>query len=126
MSAPPPPKLVLPVIDGLKPSQLERAVAILEACGAYRLRTVPERELRRLGRSTHRRTRPGAGAGSDALTGRELEVALLIVDRRTNAEIAAELFLSIKTVETHIRHIFRKLDVASRADVARLVEAGRS
>jgi DNA-binding CsgD family transcriptional regulator len=58
----------------------------------------------------------------DSLTGRELQVARLIVDRRTNAEIGAELFLSGKTVETHIRNVFRKLDVASRVEVARAVE----
>jgi DNA-binding CsgD family transcriptional regulator len=49
-------------------------------------------------------------------------VARLIVDRRTNAEIAAELFLSGKTVEAHIRNVFRKLDVSSRVEVARAVE----
>jgi DNA-binding NarL/FixJ family response regulator len=49
-------------------------------------------------------------------------VARLVVDRRTNPEIASALFLSEKTVETHMRNIFRKLDVSSRADVARTVE----
>jgi DNA-binding NarL/FixJ family response regulator len=44
------------------------------------------------------------------------------VDRKTNAEIAAELFLSRKTVETHIRHLFQKLEVSSRVEVARAVE----
>jgi DNA-binding CsgD family transcriptional regulator len=61
----------------------------------------------------------------DSLTGRELEVARLVVDRRTNTEIAAELFLSIKTVETHMRNIFRKLDVSSRVEVARTIERER-
>jgi DNA-binding CsgD family transcriptional regulator len=56
------------------------------------------------------------------LTGRELEVVRLVVDRRTNPEIAAELFLSIKTVETHLRNIFRKLGVGSRVEVARVLE----
>ena len=58
-----------------------------------------------------------------ALTGRELEIAGLIVDRKTNGEIARELFLSKKTVETHIRNIFRKLDANSRVDIARAMEA---
>jgi DNA-binding CsgD family transcriptional regulator len=57
-----------------------------------------------------------------SLTERELQVARLVVDRKTNPEIAAELFLSQKTVETHLRHIFRKLNVASRVELARAVE----
>jgi DNA-binding CsgD family transcriptional regulator len=105
-------------------AELERAAADLGPCGALRHRDAAERELRRLGRHVHRRTRPGApgGSGVASLTGRELEVARLVVDRRTNAEIAGELFLSLKTVETHMRNLFRKLDVSSRVDVARAVE----
>jgi DNA-binding CsgD family transcriptional regulator len=49
-------------------------------------------------------------------------VARLVVDRKTNPQIAAELFLSQKTVETHLRNIFRKLDVGSRVELARAVE----
>ena len=75
----------------------------------------------------HRRTRKGTtdGAGLDTLTERERQVAALVVDRRTNPEIAAELFLSLKTVETHLRNIFRKLDVSSRVELARAVERAR-
>jgi DNA-binding CsgD family transcriptional regulator len=61
-----------------------------------------------------------------ALTGRELEIAELIVDRKTNGEIARELFLSKKTVETHIRNMFRKLGANSRVDIARAMEAAES
>ena len=57
-----------------------------------------------------------------ALSGRELAVTRLVVDRRTNAEIAADLFLSLKTVETHMRNIFPKLGVSSRVEVARIAE----
>jgi DNA-binding CsgD family transcriptional regulator len=72
----------------------------------------------------HRRARPGArdAGGLQSLTGRELEVVELVVDRRTNPEIAAELFLSLKTVETHLRNVFRKLGVSSRVELAREVE----
>jgi DNA-binding NarL/FixJ family response regulator len=80
--------------------------------------------LRLLGRRIHRRTQPGQddAIGVAALTEREKQVARLVVDRRTNPEIAQMLFLSPKTVETHLRNIFRKLDVGSRVEVARAIE----
>ena len=104
--------------------QLERAIRQLDECGAARYRQEAERELRRLGRHLHRRTAPGNmnGTGVETLTQRELEVARLVVDRRTNPEIAAELFLSVKTIESHLRSVFVKLDVTSRYEVARAVE----
>ena len=103
---------------------LEQAAAELDRCGAARYRDEAQRELRRLGRRIHRRTRPGdlSQTGVASLTARELEIARLIVDRKTNGEIAGELFLSLKTVETHIRNMFRKLDANSRVEIARAVE----
>jgi DNA-binding NarL/FixJ family response regulator len=105
-------------------AELERAATQLDACGALRYRDEAERELRRLGRHVHRRTRKGTadGAGLESLSERELQVARLLVDRRTNREIAGELFVSLKTVEAHVRNLFRKLDASSRAEVARTVE----
>jgi DNA-binding NarL/FixJ family response regulator len=72
----------------------------------------------------HRRTRAGRKdrGGPESLTERERQVAMLIVDRRTNPQIAAELFLSPKTVETHVRNLFHKLGVSSRVEVARVME----
>jgi DNA-binding CsgD family transcriptional regulator len=105
-------------------AELERAATELHACGALRYRDESERELGKLGHRVHRRTRPGKhdGNGLESLTGRELQVAWLVVDRKTNPEIAAELFLSPKTVQTHLSHIFRKMDVPSRVALARAVE----
>ncbi|MCA1692323.1 MAG: helix-turn-helix transcriptional regulator [Actinobacteria bacterium] len=109
---------------GLATSELERAAADFESYGATRWRDEAEHELRKLGRRIHRRSQPGKahGDGIESLSGRELEVVRLVVDRRTNTEIAGELFLSLKTVETHLRNVFRKLGVSSRAEAARAVE----
>jgi DNA-binding CsgD family transcriptional regulator len=57
-----------------------------------------------------------------ALTPREREIADLVCDRHTNKEIAARLFLSDKTVESHLRNIFIKLGASSRVEVARTIE----
>jgi len=103
---------------------LQQAARTFEGCGAFRSRDETERELRKLGHRIHRRTRPGSGdgIGLESLTERELQLARLVVDRKTNPEIAAELFLSQKTVETHLRNIFRKVGVSSRVELARAVE----
>ncbi|MFL6010153.1 MAG: AAA family ATPase [Gaiellaceae bacterium] len=105
-------------------SELRQAAATLDACGALRWRAEAERELRKLGHRIHRRTSQGktGASGLEALTARELQVARLVVDRKTNPQIAAELFLSQKTVETHLRNIFGKVDVSSRVELARAVE----
>jgi DNA-binding CsgD family transcriptional regulator len=73
-----------------------------------RYRDEAERERRRLGHRIHRRSQPAAvaGTGVETLTRRELEIARRIVDRQTNRQIAQDLFLSPKTVESHIRNIF--------------------
>ena len=103
--------------------ELERAAAAFDACGAVRFRESAERELGKLGHRPHRRTRAGRtdGTGIDLLTERELQVARLVVDRKTNSQIASELFLSQKTVESHLRNIFRKIGVSTRVELARVV-----
>jgi ATP/maltotriose-dependent transcriptional regulator MalT len=105
-------------------AELRRAAVAFEACGALRYCRAAERELGKLGHRPHRRSQPGQPGvpGVGSLTERELQVARLVVDRKTNPEIAAELFLGLKTIETHLRNIFRKLDVSTRVELARLVE----
>ena len=108
-------------------AELKHAAAELGRCGALRYRDEAERDLRQLGHRIHRRTRPGKAdaTGLESLTARELQVARLVVDRKTNPEIAAKLFLSQKTVETHLRNIFRKL-VTRRASACRRARRSRT
>jgi DNA-binding CsgD family transcriptional regulator len=79
----------------------------------------------RPGRTGTRRPRPAMGWPS--LTDAELPVVTLAAEGRTNAQIAAALFLSRYTVETHLKHAFAKLGVESQAELAALVAgpAGR-
>lgn len=65
-----------------------------------------------------------AGPGGE-LSEREVEVLRLIAGGLTNAEIAARLYVSVRTVETHRAHIHQKLDVRTRAGLVRVArEAG--
>ncbi|MEX2458171.1 MAG: tetratricopeptide repeat protein [Actinomycetota bacterium] len=76
----------------------------------------------RRGRGT--RFRPESGWGS--LTLAERDVATLAAQGLTNREIAERLFVSPATVKAHLAHIYRKLDLASRKQLALLAPAGAS
>jgi DNA-binding CsgD family transcriptional regulator len=103
-------------------AELERAEETLFACGAVREADAAAREPRRLGRRARRRTRrPAERPGLAALSPREHEVAAQVAAGKTNREIAAVLFLSEKTVGTHLGRIFDKLGVHSRAALATLI-----
>ena len=58
--------------------------------------------------------------GWDSLTDTERRIADLVAQGLSNREVAAEVFLSAHTVAFHLRHIFWKLDVSSRVQLARL------
>jgi DNA-binding CsgD family transcriptional regulator len=60
------------------------------------------------------------------LTPQELQVALVVAEGATNAEAAASLFLSTKTIEYHLSKIYRKAGLSSRDQLAELVEAARA
>lgn len=104
----------------------ERGYRTLAACGAQRAADAAAHELRQLGRRVPRaRTKRRTPTDERALTKREQEVAELVAHGRTNRQIADELFLSPKTVESHLARIFEKLAVSSRAGVAAAVERAR-
>jgi ATP/maltotriose-dependent transcriptional regulator MalT len=108
-------------------SELEHAERTLSAFGALREADAAARELRRLGRRPPRRLRGVAGtAGTDALSAREREVANLVAAGQRNRDVAAALFLSEKTVESHLARIYDKLRVRSRAALASIIAAERS
>jgi DNA-binding NarL/FixJ family response regulator len=60
-------------------------------------------------------TRPGPAV---RLSEREMDVVRLVVDGRSNDEIGAQLGIGAKTVESHLRRLFERLDVASRTELA--------
>jgi DNA-binding CsgD family transcriptional regulator len=102
---------------------LQASLAAWERAGAPRDETRVRARLRELG--VHRRSRVAAASvrpvsGWDSLTVAENRVAQLAAQGRTNKQIADQLYLSPYTVATHLKHIFTKLDVSSRVELARL------
>jgi DNA-binding CsgD family transcriptional regulator len=94
---------------------LRRALAAFEAIAATPWMDRTSAELRATGERARRRTPETA----DRLTPQELQVAQLIAQGATNREAAAALFVTPKTIETHLGHIYRKLGVRSRVELAR-------
>jgi DNA-binding CsgD family transcriptional regulator len=88
------------------------------ACGATRLadraRTEPT--------ASGARPRRPRVTGRDALTARELRVAHLVAEGRTNAEVAQSLFVTTNTVDTHLSHVYAKLRISSRHQLADALE----
>ncbi|MEU7765842.1 LuxR C-terminal-related transcriptional regulator, partial [Nocardia sp. NPDC049190] len=97
--------------------ELELAHGILRDAGAERLRLEAAKELRNLGRRVRRQPTTEGPTHQPILTERERDIADLVVHGYTNREIAAQLFVSPKTVEKHLARIFVKLGVSSRTGV---------
>ena len=101
------------VLKGVPAEELHRAVRVVAEGGAWLDPAVTGRVL-----ATYRSATPpspGHDPGLDALTGREREVLALIGHGKTNAEIAAQLFVGEGTVKTHVNHVFAKLELRDRA-----------
>jgi DNA-binding CsgD family transcriptional regulator len=93
---------------------LRRALDLAQRCGAVPLAEAARRELL----ATGARPRRTALTGPGALTSTERQVAGLAAEGRSNRQIAQHLFLTLPTVETHLRHAFRKLGITSRGELA--------
>lgn len=104
-------------------TELGHAAQTFAECGARTLYDQAVQEQRRLGVRVPGTT--GRAAGPHGLSPREREVAELVAAGYTNKQIAEKLFLSIRTVETHMSHIFAKLDVTSRVGVVSALSQSR-
>jgi DNA-binding CsgD family transcriptional regulator len=88
---------------------LTRAHELARAIGHRPLQALIEREL----------PRTAAARAGDELTATEQQVAELVATGATNRDAAAALFISVRTVETHVASVYRKLGVRNRAELAR-------
>jgi ATP/maltotriose-dependent transcriptional regulator MalT len=100
--------------------ELQHAERALWACGASREADAAARELRRLGARV-RRARPRPAAGLASLTPRESEIANRVALGESNREIANVLFLSEKTIESHLVRTYAKLGIHSRSALTAIV-----
>jgi ATP/maltotriose-dependent transcriptional regulator MalT len=95
---------------------LDRALEIFEELGAPLWAEKARGELARIS---------GRAPASDELTETERRVAELAAQGRTNKEIAAELFMGLSTVESHLSRVYRKLEIRSRAELAGRIASPR-
>ena len=99
---------------------LREAVELAHSCGAQPLAERARTELVASGA----RPRRVALSGVESLTASELRVCQLAADGMSNAEIAQALFVTRRTVETHLGNAYRKLEITSRAELANALRGG--
>ena len=101
-------------------AQLRPALTTFEGAGAGAWAERARAELRASGETARR----GDGAARDELTPQELRIAELVSTGASNRDVGAQLFLSPKTVEYHLRKVFVKLGIGSRTELARIGLSG--
>jgi DNA-binding CsgD family transcriptional regulator len=94
-------------------AQLRAAHEMLDAIGMEAFAERARRELRATGETIRKRT----AQAPSTLTPQEAYIARLARDGRSNPEIGAQLFLSVRTVEWHLRKVFTKLGISSRGEL---------
>jgi DNA-binding CsgD family transcriptional regulator len=103
-------------------TQLKTAYNTFDATGARAFAERARRELLATGETVRKRTMEAR----DELTPQEAQIARLASERLTNPEIAAQLYLSHRTVEYHLRKVFQKLGISSRKELADALRGSRS
>jgi len=97
------------------------ALSVFDELGAAPAALLARRRLRELGvRQVPRGPQAATRANPAGLTGRQLEILALLADGLTNAEIAARLVVSVRTVDHHVSAVLQKLDVSTRREAAEL------
>jgi DNA-binding CsgD family transcriptional regulator len=99
--------------------QLRAAAATFERLGARRWADRARAELQATGETLRRRD----PATLDELTPQELQIALQLAAGKTTRETAAAMFLSPKTVEYHLRHVYQKLGIHSREELRQALDS---
>jgi DNA-binding CsgD family transcriptional regulator len=102
--------------------QLRTAHEMLATIGMEAFAERARKELQATGEKVRRRT----VETRDDLTAQERQIALLAADGLSNPEIGAQLFLSPRTVEWHLRNVFTKLGIRSRRELRRTTGIGVS
>ncbi|MGH9102577.1 MAG: response regulator transcription factor, partial [Acidimicrobiales bacterium] len=97
-------------------SELRLAIDMFDRVGAAPWSEITRAELSATGERVAKRD----VSSMTKLTPQELQIAIHLAQRRTTRETAAALFLSPKTVEYHLRSVYRKLGIASREELAAL------
>jgi DNA-binding NarL/FixJ family response regulator len=103
------------------PAQLVEGVRRVAAGEPILSPTVTAQLIATVTRPEDRSRRDDAVRRLEQLTPRERDVATAVARGLSNAEIAEQLFLGLATVKTHVAHLFAKLDVTNRVQIARLV-----
>ena len=102
-------------------AELSEAYDICVGCGAERASARIRRRLRSVGVIKRAAAVARPAVGWDSLTEAEIAVVRLVAQGESSRAVAERLFLSVNTVNTHLRHVFGKLGIRSRVELARIV-----
>jgi DNA-binding NarL/FixJ family response regulator len=110
----------LELLDSADVAATVEGFQILDALGAGKAVQIARRRLRDLGVSqVPRGPKPATKANPAGLTERQIEILQMLASGSTNAEIAAKLVVSVRTVDHHVSAVLQKLGLTSRRQAAR-------